>query len=53
MNPNAMLTSSSEALRHAERLLEINVTLNSTRDPEELLPYIVETEVLDCEAASL
>ena len=41
--------------RAYERLLEISVHLNSTRDLDDLLLYIIETaaSVLNCEAASL
>ena len=51
----SILTDPVEALRRAERLLEISVTLNAARDPDELLAFIIDmaTDVLDCEAASL
>ena len=45
----------SPTARAYERLLEISVHLNSTRDLDDLLLYIIETvaSVLNCEAASL
>ena len=42
-------------VRQLSRLAEINVTLNSTLDPDKLLKFIMESaaEILDCEAASI
>lgn len=45
----------TDALRRAQRLLEISVKLNSTLDQEKLLQYIIETaaDVLECAATSI
>jgi GAF domain-containing protein len=47
--------ASSVPTERAERLLEINTRLNTMRDPDALLDFIIETaaDVLDCEAASV
>lgn len=46
---------SGPTLHRARRLLDISIALNTLRDPEELLRYIIDTatEVIQCKAASL
>ncbi len=53
---NTILSRPSRPTLHrARRLLDISIALNTLRDPEELLLYIIDTatEVLGCTAASL
>jgi signal transduction histidine kinase len=54
MSPTSPLDN-EHLVRQLARLAEINVTLNSTLDPEKLLKFIMEAaaEILDCEATSI
>lgn len=54
MSPTSSLDNDL-LVRQLARLAEINVTLNSTLDPDKLLKFIMDTaaEILNCEAASI
>lgn len=55
MDMRAAAPDLETSLRRAEHLLRISVTLNSTRDAEQLLTYIIESaaDLLHCEATSI
>lgn len=52
---NSPCQDKDQLISQLARLVEVNLTLNTTLDPDQLLQYIIKTasELLDCEAASI